>query len=79
MAAAAAGDDDEDDEEDEEGTIVKILPYLYIGDVWAAKDRELLTANGITHIANLVSEDVDNFFPDAYTYFEVPGEGVISA
>ena len=93
--------------------MTKILPYLFIGDVYAGKNKEKLTEAGITHIVNLVSEDVrlllrpcvlhsrvvvcrirlndaaffcycvlappqvDNFYPDSYTYFEVPGEAAI--
>lgn len=48
-----AGDDDFD--EDDEGVQVKILPYLFIGDVYAARNKEELTKSGITHIVNLVS------------------------
>jgi protein phosphatase slingshot len=33
--------------------------------------RFLFPQNGITHIVNLVSDDVDNFYPDSFSYFNV--------
>ena len=47
LAAAAllAGENDEEDdedEEDEEGVMVRILPYVFIGDAYAACNEALL-------------------------------------
>nr|XP_002120412.1 uncharacterized protein LOC100180990 isoform X2 [Ciona intestinalis] len=45
----------------------KILDYLYLGSEWNASNLEELTQIGITHILNVTLE-VDNFFPDEFTY-----------
>mmetsp|Transcript_23596 Transcript_23596/g.26205 ORF Transcript_23596/g.26205 Transcript_23596/m.26205 type:complete len:192 (-) Transcript_23596:40-615(-) len=44
--------------------LVRVLPYLYLGNANAASNEEALQGQGITHIINLSSEDVDNFFED---------------
>ncbi len=48
----------------------QILPYLYLGTEWNASNYDSLFSDGITHVLN-VSSDVDNFFPDAFTYLNI--------
>nr|CAB3262627.1 uncharacterized protein LOC100180990 [Phallusia mammillata] len=45
----------------------KILDYLYLGSEWNASNFDELEELGITHILNVTLE-VDNFFPDDFTY-----------
>lgn len=51
----------------------KVMPYVYLGNVDTAKDRELLKKHGISHIIN-VTNDLPNFFEDDpdFHYFRVP-------
>ncbi len=46
----------------------KILPYLYLGTANAVYEQDLLAKHKITDILNCVSDEVDNAFPDDYTY-----------
>jgi len=48
----------------------QVLPYLYLGTEWNASNYDSLFSDGITHVLN-VSSDVDNFFPDAFTYLNI--------
>jgi len=56
--------------------LVQVLPYLYLGGAHAASKADVLKENGIVHIMNCVSQDVDNFFPEEfkYTTFEIPDD-----
>ena len=48
----------------------QILPFLYLGTEWNASNYDSLVSDGVTHILNM-SSDVDNFFPDAFTYLNI--------
>ena len=48
----------------------QVLPFIYLGTEWNASNYESLVSDGITHVLN-VSSDVDNFFPDAFTYLNI--------
>ena len=48
----------------------QVLPFLYLGTEWNASNYDSLVTDGITHVLN-VSSDVDNFFPDAFTYLNI--------
>lgn len=36
----------------------EVLPYLYLGNLWAARDETVIKAKGITHILNLTRHSV---------------------
>eukprot|EP00455_Lapot_gusevi_P031767 TRINITY_DN345_c0_g1_i2.p2 TRINITY_DN345_c0_g1~~TRINITY_DN345_c0_g1_i2.p2 ORF type:complete len:281 (+),score=94.90 TRINITY_DN345_c0_g1_i2:75-845(+) len=59
---------EEDDEDVELEEPLQILPYLYIGDETAARNKEALDEAGITDIINTVADSVENHFPDDYKY-----------
>ena len=56
-----------------------VLPYLWIGTADAAMEKQVLKNAGITHVLNCSSEDVDNFFPEDFTYKDFPIEDVHDA
>jgi protein-tyrosine phosphatase len=48
----------------------QILPFLFLGTEWNASNYDALINDKVTHILN-VSNEVDNFFPDAFKYLNV--------
>ncbi|KAJ7344148.1 hypothetical protein JRQ81_000098 [Phrynocephalus forsythii] len=48
----------------------RIFDYLYLGSEWNAANFEELQKNRVTHILN-VTREIDNFFPDQFTYMNV--------
>lgn len=51
--------------------MAKISERLYLGGEGDAMDREALVRAGITHVLN-VSRQAKNYFPDAFTYHNIP-------
>jgi len=54
----------------------QILPYLWIGTADTASDKDVLKGHKFNVIVNCASEDVDNFYPNDYTYHTFPIEGM---
>uniref|UniRef100_A0A8C5RP82 protein-serine/threonine phosphatase n=1 Tax=Laticauda laticaudata TaxID=8630 RepID=A0A8C5RP82_LATLA len=48
----------------------KIFDYLYLGSEWNAANLEELQKNRVSHILN-VTREIDNFFPEHFTYLNV--------
>ncbi|XP_038620301.1 protein phosphatase Slingshot homolog 3 isoform X3 [Tachyglossus aculeatus] len=48
----------------------RIFPHVYLGSEWNAANLEELQRNGVSHILN-VSREIDNFFPELFTYHNV--------
>uniref|UniRef100_H3D9N8 protein-serine/threonine phosphatase n=1 Tax=Tetraodon nigroviridis TaxID=99883 RepID=H3D9N8_TETNG len=48
----------------------KIFDYLYLGSEWNAANFEELHKNNVGYILN-VTREIDNFFPDSFTYMNV--------
>ncbi|KAM6923970.1 protein phosphatase Slingshot homolog 3 [Xenentodon cancila] len=48
----------------------KIFDYLYLGSEWNAANFEELQKNNIGYILN-VTREIDNFFPESFTYMNV--------
>ncbi|XP_056899877.1 protein phosphatase Slingshot homolog 3 isoform X1 [Takifugu flavidus] len=48
----------------------KIFDYLYLGSEWNAANLEELHKNNVGYILN-VTREIDNFFPDSFTYMNV--------
>ncbi|XP_053142948.1 protein phosphatase Slingshot homolog 3 isoform X2 [Hemicordylus capensis] len=48
----------------------KIFDYLYLGSEWNAANLEELQRNRVSHILN-VTREIDNFFPEHFTYMNV--------
>ncbi|KAM3912899.1 protein phosphatase Slingshot homolog 3 [Leptodactylus fuscus] len=48
----------------------EIFPYLYLGSEWNASNLEELLKNRVTHILN-VTREIDNFFPETFTYLNI--------
>ncbi|KAM8923782.1 protein phosphatase Slingshot homolog 3 [Pelodytes ibericus] len=48
----------------------EIFPYLYLGSEWNASNLEELQRNKVSHILN-VTREIDNFFPDTFTYLNI--------
>uniref|UniRef100_A0A6J0UTY0 protein-serine/threonine phosphatase n=1 Tax=Pogona vitticeps TaxID=103695 RepID=A0A6J0UTY0_9SAUR len=48
----------------------RIFDYLFLGSEWNAANLEELQKNRVTHILN-VTREIDNFFPDQFTYMNV--------
>ncbi|XP_044294319.1 protein phosphatase Slingshot homolog 3 isoform X2 [Varanus komodoensis] len=48
----------------------RIFDYLYLGSEWNAANLEELQKNRVTHILN-VTREIDNFFPEHFTYMNV--------
>ncbi|XP_008054590.2 protein phosphatase Slingshot homolog 3, partial [Carlito syrichta] len=48
----------------------RIFPHLYLGSEWNAANLEELQRNGVTHILNMARE-IDNFYPERFTYHNV--------
>nr|XP_060628160.1 protein phosphatase Slingshot homolog 3 isoform X2 [Anolis sagrei ordinatus] len=48
----------------------KIFDYLYLGSEWNASNLEELQRNRVNHILN-VTREIDNFFPEQFTYMNV--------
>ncbi|KAK9410377.1 protein phosphatase Slingshot 3 [Crotalus adamanteus] len=48
----------------------KIFDYLYLGSEWNAANLEELQKNRVSHILN-VTREIDNFFPEHFTYMNV--------
>ncbi|KAF5898967.1 protein phosphatase Slingshot 3-like [Clarias magur] len=48
----------------------KILDYLYLGSEWNAANFEELQKNNVGYILNVTME-IDNFFPEAFTYMNI--------
>ncbi|KAM9376292.1 protein phosphatase Slingshot homolog 3 [Pholidichthys leucotaenia] len=48
----------------------KILDYLYLGSEWNAANFEELQNNNVGYILN-VTREIDNFFPESFTYMNV--------
>ena len=59
--------------------LYQVLPYLYMGDGDAAMNRDELKRLNIASIINAASTDVDNMFPDDFTYAEFPIEDLHDA
>ncbi|XP_037374150.1 protein phosphatase Slingshot homolog 3 isoform X2 [Talpa occidentalis] len=47
-----------------------IFPHLYLGSEWNAANLEELQRNGVSHILNMARE-IDNFYPEHFTYHNV--------
>ncbi|XP_055987786.1 protein phosphatase Slingshot homolog 3 [Sorex fumeus] len=47
-----------------------IFPHLYLGSEWNAANLEELQRNRVSHILNMARE-IDNFFPERFTYHNV--------
>ncbi|XP_036620682.1 protein phosphatase Slingshot homolog 3 [Trichosurus vulpecula] len=47
-----------------------IFPHLYLGSEWNAANLDELQRNQVSHILN-VAREIDNFFPDLFTYHNV--------
>jgi len=52
--------------------LIQVLPYLYLGGQSAAQNKDELKAQGITHIMNCVSEEIENHFPQDFRYTSYP-------
>uniref|UniRef100_A0A3B4WGE4 protein-serine/threonine phosphatase n=1 Tax=Seriola lalandi dorsalis TaxID=1841481 RepID=A0A3B4WGE4_SERLL len=48
----------------------KIFDYLYLGSEWNAANFEELQKNNIGYILN-VTREIDNFFPESFTYMNI--------
>ncbi|KAL8182922.1 UNVERIFIED_CONTAM: hypothetical protein K2H54_007737 [Gekko kuhli] len=48
----------------------RIFDHLYLGSEWNAANLEELQRNNISHILN-VTREIDNFFPEHFTYMNV--------
>ncbi|XP_012376332.1 protein phosphatase Slingshot homolog 3 [Dasypus novemcinctus] len=48
----------------------RIFPHLYLGSEWNAANREELQRNRVSHILNMARE-IDNFYPECFTYHNV--------
>ncbi|KAM4636441.1 protein phosphatase Slingshot homolog 3 [Discoglossus pictus] len=48
----------------------EIFPYLYLGSEWNASNLEELQKNKVSHILN-VTREIDNFFPETFTYLNI--------
>ncbi|XP_051001772.1 protein phosphatase Slingshot homolog 3 isoform X2 [Acomys russatus] len=48
----------------------RIFPHLYLGSEWNAANLEELQRNRVSHILNMARE-IDNFFPELFTYHNV--------
>ncbi|MCI4379612.1 hypothetical protein PGIGA_G00230180 [Pangasianodon gigas] len=48
----------------------KILEYLYLGSEWNAANFEELQKNNVGYILNVTME-IDNFFPESFTYMNI--------
>nr|XP_055210575.1 protein phosphatase Slingshot homolog 3 isoform X2 [Gorilla gorilla gorilla] len=48
----------------------RIFPHLYLGSEWNAANLEELQRNRVTHILNMARE-IDNFYPERFTYHNV--------
>ncbi|XP_062972925.1 protein phosphatase Slingshot homolog 3 [Elgaria multicarinata webbii] len=48
----------------------RIFDYLYLGSEWNAANLEELQRNRVSHIVN-VTREIDNFFPEHFTYMNV--------
>ncbi|XP_053255407.1 protein phosphatase Slingshot homolog 3 [Podarcis raffonei] len=48
----------------------RIFDYLYLGSEWNAANFEELQRNRVSHILN-VTREIDNFFPEHFTYMNV--------
>ncbi|KAM7084230.1 protein phosphatase Slingshot homolog 3 isoform 2-T2 [Molossus nigricans] len=48
----------------------RIFPHLYLGSEWNAANLEELQRNRVSHILNMARE-IDNFYPDRFTYHNV--------
>ncbi|XP_064200130.1 protein phosphatase Slingshot homolog 3 isoform X1 [Anguilla rostrata] len=48
----------------------KIFDYLYLGSEWNAANFEELQKNNVGYILNITME-IDNFFPDSFTYMNI--------
>uniref|UniRef100_A0A8C1AUT2 protein-serine/threonine phosphatase n=1 Tax=Cyprinus carpio carpio TaxID=630221 RepID=A0A8C1AUT2_CYPCA len=48
----------------------RILDYLYLGSEWNAANFEELQKNNVGYILN-VTKEIDNFFPESYSYMNV--------
>ncbi|XP_037531229.1 protein phosphatase Slingshot homolog 3 [Nematolebias whitei] len=48
----------------------KIFDYLYLGSEWNAANFEELQKNNVGYILN-VTREIDNFFPESFTYMNV--------
>ena len=54
----------------QEISISKISDNIYIGDIWAAYNKEELKSRGITHIVNAIL-GVEPAYPDEFEYFKI--------
>mmetsp|Transcript_36956 Transcript_36956/g.71300 ORF Transcript_36956/g.71300 Transcript_36956/m.71300 type:complete len:100 (-) Transcript_36956:660-959(-) len=52
------------------GQISEILPYIFLGNGYSARNLAALKEKGITHIMN-VADDVENFHPGKFTYINL--------
>ncbi|XP_054453492.1 protein phosphatase Slingshot homolog 3 [Anoplopoma fimbria] len=48
----------------------KIFDYLYLGSEWNAANLEELQKNNVGYILN-VTREIDNFFPESFTYLNI--------
>uniref|UniRef100_G1PJS4 protein-serine/threonine phosphatase n=1 Tax=Myotis lucifugus TaxID=59463 RepID=G1PJS4_MYOLU len=48
----------------------RIFPHLYLGSEWNAANLEELQRNSVSHILNMARE-IDNFYPERFTYHNV--------
>ncbi|XP_076971683.1 protein phosphatase Slingshot homolog 3 isoform X2 [Tamandua tetradactyla] len=48
----------------------RIFPHLYLGSEWNAANLEELQRNRVSHILNMARE-IDNFYPECFTYHNV--------
>ena len=54
----------------QEISISKISDNIYIGDIWAAYNKDELKSRGITHIVNAIL-GVEPAYPDEFEYFKI--------
>jgi len=52
----------------------RILPYCFLGDAASSAEKKELKRQGITHIVNCCSEEVENSFEDDFEYLDLPLE-----
>jgi len=53
-----------------EMSIDLIIPHLYVGNIYAARNKNLLQSLHITHIVN-AAEEIPNYFPGDFDYLEL--------
>ena len=62
----------------QEISISKISDNIYIGDIWAAYNKEELKSRGITHIVNAIL-GVEPAYPDEFEYFPLSSDLILNS